>query len=85
MRVAFGVLALLASANGALAEDNPACAKYEAPLAYNACLARLGPKAGVTHASAAPIAEAPGRGGRLLSLTRTRRGRVQAVFTISGK
>ena len=29
----------------ARAEDNPACAKFEEPLAYNACLASHGPKA----------------------------------------
>jgi hypothetical protein len=29
----------------ARAEDNPACARFEDPLAYNACLASHGPKA----------------------------------------
>ena len=38
-----------ASVCPARAEDNPACVKYEDPLAYNACLASHGPKAtGVT-------------------------------------
>jgi len=82
MRVAFGILALLASTGGAIAEDNPACAKYEEPLAYNACLAKLGPKAGGTHATAAPNVEAPGRGRGILSMTRNRRGRVEAVFDL---
>jgi hypothetical protein len=27
------------------AEDDPACAQYREPMAYNACLARRGPKA----------------------------------------
>jgi hypothetical protein len=30
---------------GAWAQDNPACAKFDDPLAYNACLAKLGPAA----------------------------------------
>jgi hypothetical protein len=38
-------LAALASAGRARAEDNPACAQYQEPMAYNACLARHGPKA----------------------------------------
>ena len=43
----------------ARAEDDPACAKYEEPLAYNACLASHGPKARET--GGAP-ASAPARG-----------------------
>jgi len=43
-------LALLAVAAASLpgltrAEDDPACARFEDPLAYNACLASRGPKA----------------------------------------
>ncbi len=38
-------LATLASAGRALAEDDPSCAQYREPMAYNACLARHGPKA----------------------------------------
>jgi hypothetical protein len=38
-------LAALASAGWARAEDDPACAQYQEPMAYNACLARHGPKA----------------------------------------
>ena len=38
-------LAALASAGRALAEDDPSCAQYQEPMAYNACLARHGPKA----------------------------------------
>jgi hypothetical protein len=38
-------LAALAWAGSARAEDDPACAQYHEPMAYNACLARHGPKA----------------------------------------
>jgi hypothetical protein len=38
-------LAALAWAASARAEDDPACAQYREPMAYNACLARHGPKA----------------------------------------
>jgi hypothetical protein len=85
MRVAFGMLSLLAWTAPAPAEDNPACAKYESPLAYNACLAKLGPKAGAAHASGAPVYDSPGapsRASGLVSMVRNKRGRVEAVFTI---
>jgi hypothetical protein len=35
----------LAFAVPALAQDDTACARYQEPMAYNACLARHGPKA----------------------------------------
>jgi hypothetical protein len=38
-------LAALAWAASARAQDNPACAQYREPMAYNACLAQRGPKA----------------------------------------
>ncbi|HEX9167535.1 MAG TPA: hypothetical protein VF886_01220 [Roseiarcus sp.] len=38
-------LAALAPPGRALAEDDPSCAQYQEPMAYNACLARHGPKA----------------------------------------
>jgi hypothetical protein len=38
-------VALVASPGAVLAENDPACAKYEEPLAYNACLASRGPRA----------------------------------------
>ncbi len=38
-------LAALAWTASARAEDNPACAQYREPMAYNACLAQHGPKA----------------------------------------
>ena len=38
-------LAALAWMGSARAQDNPACAQYREPMAYNACLAQHGPKA----------------------------------------
>ncbi len=38
-------LAALAWPGSALAQDDPRCAQYRDPMAYNACLARQGPKA----------------------------------------
>jgi hypothetical protein len=37
--------AALAWAASALAQDDPSCAQYREPMAYNACLARHGPRA----------------------------------------
>jgi len=47
MRAALMLFALAAVAllGAARAQDDPACAKYQEPLAYNACLASRGPKA----------------------------------------
>jgi hypothetical protein len=65
----------------ARADDNAACAKFESPLAYNACLAKLGPPASATrgipeavggHRSAAPV----------FAAQRTK-GRVRMEFTIT--
>ncbi len=46
-RVAIILLSVIALtfAGHARAQDNPACAQYQEPMAYNACLARHGPKA----------------------------------------
>ena len=55
-------LATLASAGRALAEDDPSCAQYQEPMAYNACLARHGPKANATGAHSG--AAQPERGGQ---------------------
>jgi hypothetical protein len=49
------------------AEDDPACAKFEDPMAYNACLASHGPRAGAVVAvpdggGAASHREAPAQG-----------------------
>ena len=54
MRPAIFLFALFALGGAANAADNPACAKFENALAYNACLAKLGPKA----YAAAPTARA---------------------------
>jgi hypothetical protein len=63
------VLAALASLGHARAEDDPACAKYQEPMAYNDCLARHGPKANNIgrHQGAEPLyraAQGWGQGGR---------------------
>jgi hypothetical protein len=42
--IAFSLAALIWAAS-ARAEDDPACAQYREPMAYNACLARHGPRA----------------------------------------
>jgi hypothetical protein len=48
-------LAALAWTGSARAQDNPACAQYREPMAYNACLAQHGPKAnGVGQLHGAP-------------------------------
>ncbi len=45
-RIALIVLVLAAaSVSPARADDDPQCAKYQEPLAYNACLASHGPRA----------------------------------------
>jgi len=86
MRIAFGLLALVAWIVPAAAQDNPACAQYENPLAYNACLAKLGPKAGATRASSAPEesddTHAPSWAKGLSSWKRHAHGRVEAVFPL---
>ncbi len=73
---------LLGLAAEAHADDVPACAQYQEALAYNACLARLGPKAGATRATAAPAYDAHGRTVGALAVTRNKRGRVEAVFAM---
>ena len=61
VRAALGLcLAALAWA-GAARADNPACAQYREPMAYNACLAQHGPKANIGPSHAAPQ---PGRGAQ---------------------
>ena len=45
-RAAIALLAAaVAWAGSALAQDDPSCAQYREPMAYNACLARHGPRA----------------------------------------
>ncbi len=48
-------LAALAPSGRALAEDDPSCAQYQEPMAYNACLARHGPKANAAGAHSGAI------------------------------
>jgi len=79
-------LVFVASAASVHAEDNPACAKFENPLEYNACLARLGPRAGATLAVPEPGGAAPAARGvrsmRAFAGTRRTGGRVRMEFTI---
>ena len=64
-RVAIALcLAALAWPGSALAQDDPRCAQYREPMAYNACLARQGPKAnnvGQLHGGPQPARAAPNR------------------------
>jgi hypothetical protein len=89
--LAIGIGVLLVGAP-ARAQDNPACAKYEEPLAYNACLARLGPHAPGTRAIPEPEddADGPGAGGRRrahggFEISRERHARAHAEFDIGGQ
>lgn len=57
-------LAALAWTASARASDDPACAQYREPMAYNACLARHGPKAngvGQLHGGPQPSRASPNR------------------------
>jgi hypothetical protein len=86
MRLALVGVAWLALAGAAVAEDSPACAKFTNDFEFNACLAKQGPKAGVTHATGAPAFDAPaGRGSAGPLVTRTKHGRMQAIFDIAPK
>jgi hypothetical protein len=64
-------LAALASAGHARAEDDPSCAQYQEPMAYNDCLARHGPKAGLGAHPGETQPDRPGQG-------RTYEGEAQA-------
>ena len=57
-------LLALGWAGSAQAQDDPACAQYHEPMAYNLCLARHGPKAngvGKLHGAPQPGSAAQGR------------------------
>ena len=57
-------LAALGWAGSAQAQDDPACAQYREPMAYNLCLAQHGPKAngvGKLHGGPQPGGAAQGR------------------------
>lgn len=88
MRKALVLLVFLGLAASARAEDNPACAKYDDALAYNACLARLGSKAYFGGPSTAAPASSPSANPKFAShraeysFGRDRRGRQHAVFAV---
>lgn len=74
----------------ALAQDNPSCAKFQEPLAYNACLARLGPPAHGTRAIPEPQGESEGPRGPAgphmrdgLAMSHERHGRMRAEFEVT--
>jgi hypothetical protein len=84
-------LAIAALLSGAPAlADNPACAKFQEPLAYNACLARFGPPAHETRAIPEPRGEAEGRPAavgrqrvrRGFAMGRGRGGRMRLEFNV---
>jgi hypothetical protein len=79
-------LIFIASAAAVHAQDNPACAKFENPLEYNDCLAKLGPRAGATLAVPEPSGAAPAPRGirsmRAFAGPRPTRGRMRMEFTI---
>lgn len=90
---AFG-FAVLAPQPGR-ADDYPACAKIENPLAYNQCLANQGPPAHATRSIAPPPgADSPhgawqapaarGRAGSTMQISRTRNGRMVVEFSMGG-
>lgn len=78
-----GIRPTLIAASAALILASPAagqgdpCAKYEDPLAYNACLARQGPQA---H-GAKPTRDAGGRGA--IAAKRGPHGRERMEFTVT--
>ena len=86
------VLAIGAMLSGApaSAQDNPNCAKFQEPLAYTACLARLGPRARGTRAIPEPQGQSEGPRGTAerhardgLAIVHERRGRVRAEFDVT--
>jgi hypothetical protein len=73
------------------ADDYPACAKYDSPLAYNACLAQQGPVARGSKATSPPPGEGAGRSpwaahrrfGQTFVSPRGRSGRMTLELTVS--
>jgi hypothetical protein len=88
--VAIGVGVVLAGAP-AYGQDDPACAQYDEPLAYNACLAKSGPHAPATKGVAAPPDDAgaprayPSRRNYGRWTPPGRRGRMRVEFDVGGK
>jgi hypothetical protein len=71
----------------ARAQDNPACAKFEEPLAYNDCLSKLGPQAHAVQGAPEPAAERGG-GGRVrgkLTAIAGKHGRVHMTFDVGSR
>lgn len=83
MRTGLCVAFLVALAGAAHAQDNPACAKFKNDYEYNACLAKLGPKAWPSHAAGEAPAASGSHGGPVV--TRNKRGRMEAVFDVGSK
>ena len=74
----------------AWAQDNPACAKFQEPLAYNACLARMGPPARGTRAIPEPQGQSDEPRGAAgphardgFAVAHEKRGRVRAEFDVA--
>jgi len=84
--ILFAAALVVTSAASVHAEDNPACAKFENPLEYNDCLAKLGPRAGATLAVPEPGGAAPAPRGvrsmRAFAGARQTGGRMRMEFTI---
>ncbi len=81
-------LAALAPAERARAQDVPACAQFQEPMAYNACLAQHGPKAkdvgahsGETRAYNGDV-QAPAAGFRRSPRAQRFHGRVHMEFRV---
>ncbi len=68
----------------ARAEDNPACAKFQESLTYNACLAKLGPQAHAARSNSAPVNQRRAHGGARsgLPLAQHRHGRAHMEFRL---
>ena len=89
-RLALAAALALATLGAAPAQaQDRACAKIEEPLAYNACLANHGPKAGAVRAEPEPAGGAPSsalhRHSRVrgaLMARKTRRGKMEMEFDV---
>ena len=92
--ILFAALVLVSPGAPARAQDNPACAKFENPLEYNACLAKQGPRAGATLAVPEPAGgpvramrtAPPARGVHSMhafAAPRRSNGRVRMEFTVT--
>lgn len=81
--LALGAIGAALASAPAWAQDNPACAQFQEPLAYNACLAKHG---GMTRAAGAATGRNKSAGGSARTVTRGRvHGRVEMEFAIEPK